>query len=171
MYLTIIPKSIEGLITQLGIDVERITACTAEELDVLLEPLPTLDKRLLYNINGYYNRSISKGMKAKYLEDKVGKPESMLLSFLSNINMVDLNSLNNHTDLINCVLENGYVKELRDNINKGSVIVIDDGFLKNLVNGDARKFFVTLITLQVYNEVVCTGRTPVNLTQQLFKYI
>jgi len=171
--LVIIPRRLSELLNVLKIDLAILPICTEDELEVLLEELPTIDKKVLLLLNMHVNASISDGMFKLSRKYKVDDFPGLVEEYFSNapINPVVL-TLNKPKSIIQYTIDQNSIVETRDTNRQTAVLVIDDELVKaGLLLSRGKLLNIAVASVQVYNEFVCTGRTPVTLIQRLFKYI
>lgn len=172
MIFTLIPKRIYGLLLQLNVNVTLLsTANTYEEVENILRRVPKYDKKVLYAINSM-NDSIGLGLSEALGSLNQPCVHSIVKEYFTDVCTDSIRDTQDTKELMEYIEANESVKDIRDNISESTTIVIDDNIIKAVwVGDDGKKVKSALLSIQVYNEVVNTGRTPVNLIQHLLRYI
>jgi len=173
MKLLVLTKRIDALLNVLKIDKLKILECSLEELDDLLAPMPKYDRKVLYAINGTLTKGSSKAtnLLIKYKEAGIEDENSMLRDYLGETCTSRYSNFNNYEEFITYVSEHNLVNILTDKLKKLQVVIVEDDLLYYGLFVNSSNFMAVTTSLQVYNEVVTAGYTPVKLIKQLFKYI
>lgn len=155
---------------RLSINTESLGRASIAELKVILDKLPKADVNVLLSVNLVMNESMSEALYQLASECKITDPREVMARYF--INAEDLNLPVAYQEAIDYGIMNEVLVEHKDTLGDITVYILDDSLIKlGILTNKVREVMVVIQSIQLYNEVVNTGRTPDNYIQQLFKYI